>query len=333
MDRLYYTYLIIKESLDYIPAIEIKGQLEEKYRIKVDVKTVYQAIKNINELSKYIYQKEIIKTKHRKGYTINEEFFNDGQIQYLWDSILYNNDLDQKEVNILLTKLQTLSSNKQLSRIQNQTIRQNDIRNYDLLLNMTTIIKAINEKKNIYLTFDEGYEAGYTPKILDVLKQNNVKATFFITAHYLNTQSDLVKQMIDEGHIVGNHTVNHKSMPSLTQEQINSEVMDLHKAIYSKFEYEMKYLRPPMGEYSQKTLAVTNSLGYTTVMWSFAYEDWNEKSQPDEEKSKQKILNNVHNGEIMLLHGNSKTNTNILDSIIKQIKQMGYEFKSLDEFE
>ena len=188
-------------------------------------------------------------------------------------------------------------------------------------------------KKNIYLKFDEGYEAGYTPKILDVLKQNNVKATFFITAHYLNTQSDLVKQMIDEGHIVGNHTVNHKSMPSLTQEQINSEVMDLHKAIYSKFEYEMKYLRPPMGEYSQKTLAVTNSLGYTTVMWSFAYEDWNEKSQPDEEKSKQKILNNVHNGEIMLLHGNSKTNTNILDSIIKQIKQMGYEFKSLDEFE
>lgn len=153
MDRLYYTYLIIKESLDYIPAIEIKGQLEEKYRIKVDVKTVYQAIKNINELSKYIYQKEIIKTKHRKGCTINEEFFNDGQIQYLWDSILYNNDLDQKEVNILLTKLQTLSSNKQLSRIQNQTIRQNDIRNYDLLLNMTTIIKAINEKKNIYFKY------------------------------------------------------------------------------------------------------------------------------------------------------------------------------------
>ena len=153
MDRLYYTYLIIKESLDYIPAIEIKGQLEEKYQIKVDIKTVYQAIRNINELSHYIYQKDIIKTKHRKGYAINEEFFNDGQIQYLWDSILYNNDLDQKEVNILLTKLQTLSSNKQLSRIQNQTIRQNDIRNYDLLLNMTTIIKAINEKKNIYFKY------------------------------------------------------------------------------------------------------------------------------------------------------------------------------------
>lgn len=153
MDRLYYTYLIIKESLDYIPAIEIKMLLEEKYQIKVDIKTVYQAIRNINELSHYIYQKDIIKTKHRKGYAINEEFFNDGQIQYIWDSILYNNDLDQKEVNILLTKLQTLSSNKQLSRIQNQTIRQNDIRNYDLLLNMTTIIKAINEKKNIYFKY------------------------------------------------------------------------------------------------------------------------------------------------------------------------------------
>lgn len=153
MDRLYYTYLIIKESLDYIPAIEIKMLLEEKYQIKVDIKTVYQAIRNINELSHYIYQKDIIKTKHRKGYAINEEFFNDGQMQYLWDSILYNNDLDQKEVNILLTKLQTLSSNKQLSRIQNQTIRQNDIRNYDLLLNMTTIIKAINEKKNIYFKY------------------------------------------------------------------------------------------------------------------------------------------------------------------------------------
>ena len=109
--------------------------------------------------------------------------------------------------------------------------------------------------------------------------------------------------------------------------------MDLHKAIYEKFQYEMKYIRPPMGEFSEKSISVTNSLGYKTVMWSFAYEDWNEKSQPDEEKSKQKILANVHNGEIMLLHGNSKTNTNLLDSIIKESKNMGYEFKSLDEFE
>lgn len=186
--------------------------------------------------------------------------------------------------------------------------------------------------KYIYLTFDEGYEAGYTTKILETLKENNVKATFFITAHYLNTQPELVKQMIDEGHIIGNHTVNHKSMPDLTEEKIKKEVMDLHTAIYEKFQYEMKYIRPPMGEFSEKTLNVTNSLGYKTVMWSFAYEDWNEDKQPEETSAKQKILDNVHNGEIMLLHGNSKTNTNVLGDIIKEIKNMGYEFKSLDEF-
>ena len=139
--------------------------------------------------------------------------------------------------------------------------------------------------------------------------------------------------MIEEGHIVGNHTVNHKCMPDLSEEKIKKEILELHQTIYDKFNYEMKYMRPPKGEFSEKSLSVTNSLGYKTVMWSFAYEDWNEDKQPEEEKSKAKILNNLHNGEIMLLHGNSKTNTNILDSIIKEAKQMGYEFKSLDEFQ
>lgn len=122
-------------------------------------------------------------------------------------------------------------------------------------------------------------------------------------------------------------------MPDLEDEKVRSEMMDLHTTIYEKFGYEMKYMRPPKGEFSERTIQITNSLGYRTVMWSFAYEDWNEDKQPDEEKSKTKILNNLHNGEIMLLHGNSKTNTNILDNIIKEAKNMGYEFKSLDEFE
>ena len=189
------------------------------------------------------------------------------------------------------------------------------------------------DEKIIYLTFDEGYEAGFTSKILEILKENEVKATFFITAHYLNTNEELVKQMIEEGHIVGNHTVNHKSMPTLTEEEIKKEVMDLHIAVYQKFEYEMKYIRPPKGEFSKKSLKNTNNLGYKTVMWSFAYEDWDENNQPNEEKAKEKILENLHNGEIMLLHGNSKTNTNILDEVIKKSKEMGYSFKSLDEFE
>ena len=205
-------------------------------------------------------------------------------------------------------------------------------RNKEILEKNNGIAVGNNADKYVYLTFDEGYEAGYTKQILETLKENDVKATFFITAHYLNTQPELVKQMINEGHIVGNHTVNHKSMPTLTDEQISTEVMDLHKAIYEQFGYEMKYIRPPMGEFSERTLNKINSLGYKTVMWSFAYEDWNEKKQPDEQSAQKKIVENVHNGEIMLLHGNSKTNTNILGSVIKEIKQMGYEFKSLEEF-
>ncbi len=190
-----------------------------------------------------------------------------------------------------------------------------------------------NISKKVYLTFDEGYEAGYTEKILEVLKQNDVKACFFITAHYVNTKPELVEKMIEEGHIIGNHTVNHKSMPDLDLEAIKKEVMDLHTSIYQKFGYEMKYIRPPKGEYSEKTVAYTNTLGYKTVMWSFAYDDWDENKQGRESYAKEKILNNVHNGEIILLHGNSKDNTNVLDECIKEIKKMGYEFKGLDEFE
>ena len=103
--------------------------------------------------------------------------------------------------------------------------------------------------------------------------------------------------------------------------------------MYDKFGYEMKYIRPPKGEYSEASISYTNTLGYTTVMWSFAYDDWDENKQGREEYGKQKILENVHNGEIMLLHGNSKTNTNILGDIIKEARSMGYEFKSLDEFQ
>lgn len=188
------------------------------------------------------------------------------------------------------------------------------------------------ESKDIYVTFDLGYEAGYTAKILDVLKENNVPAAFFITAHYVNTASDLVQRMIDEGHIVGNHTVNHKSMPSISEAELEKELMNLHTGIYEKFGYEMKYVRPPKGEYSERSLNTTVKLGYIPVMWSFAYADWDEAKQPSQSDGINKIINNVHNGEIMLLHATSKTNMEILDTVIKQIKDMGYEFKSLDEF-
>ena len=189
------------------------------------------------------------------------------------------------------------------------------------------------DSKKVYLTFDSGYEAGYMEKILEVLKQNNVKACFFITAHYLNTQPELVKKMIDDGHIVGNHTVNHKSMPEIDNETIKKEVMDLHTAVYDKFGYEMKYIRPPKGEFSERTLEYTNSLGYRTVLWSLAYDDWDESKQGREEYGKSKVLDNVHNGAVILLHSNSKDNSNILNDVIKGIRDMGYEFDTLDRFE
>ena len=188
------------------------------------------------------------------------------------------------------------------------------------------------ENKYIYVTFDLGYEAGYTESILNTLKENNVPATFFITAHYANTASELVQRMINEGHIIGNHTVNHKSMPSLSKEELTKELMNLHTSVYEKFGVEMKYMRPPKGEYSEKSLDITTKLGYIPVMWSFAYADWDEKNQPSHQDAISKILNNLHNGEIMLLHATSKTNMEILDTVIKQIKDMGYEIKSLDEF-
>lgn len=218
---------------------------------------------------------------------------------------------------------------------RNDNHEQPDVgtKNKEILDKYQGIYMGNKDKKYIYLTFDLGYEAGYTEKILEILKQNEVKATFFITAHYLNTQTELVKRMIDEGHIVGNHTVNHKSMPSCSLDTIKKEMMDLHKAIYDKFGYEMKYMRPPKGEYSERTVAYTNTLGYTTVMWSFAYDDWDEAKQGREEYGKKKILDNVHNGEVMLLHATSKDNSNILNDVIKEIKNMGYEFRNIDNFE
>lgn len=122
-------------------------------------------------------------------------------------------------------------------------------------------------------------------------------------------------------------------MPDLSDEQIKNEVMQLHQTIYDKFQYEMKYIRPPMGEFSERTLVATNNLGYKSVMWSFAYKDWEENNQPSEQDAIKMITENFHSGEIMLLHGNSKTNTNILPEIIKQAREQGYEFYSLDEFE
>ena len=204
-------------------------------------------------------------------------------------------------------------------------------KNKELMEKYNGLCIGNNSQKNIYLTFDAGYEAGYTIKILDVLKEKGVSATFFITSHYLNTADEQVKRMIEEGHIIGNHTVNHKSMPEITDEEIEQEVMKLHQAVHEKYNYEMRYIRPPKGEFSERTLKKCEDLGYKTVMWSFAYCDWDENKQPTIEEGKKKIVDNFHPGEIILLHSNSKTNSEILADIIDEARNQGYEFKTLDE--
>ncbi len=189
------------------------------------------------------------------------------------------------------------------------------------------------EKKYIYLTFDAGFEAGYTEELLKVLKENDVTATFFITAHYVNTATDLVKQMIQNGNIVGNHTVNHASLPGLSDDEIKEEIMKLHNSVYEVTGYEMTYFRPPRGEFSERTASIVESLGYTSVLWSNAYDDWDQNKQGRSDYGKKKILDNLHNGAIILLHSTSQDNLTMMDSMIKEAKEMGYEFKSLDEFE
>ncbi|MGL4731855.1 MAG: delta-lactam-biosynthetic de-N-acetylase [Clostridium sp.] len=188
-------------------------------------------------------------------------------------------------------------------------------------------------KKVLYLTFDEGYENGYTDEILDILKENDVKAIFFVTLPYIKDNPDIIKRMADEGHIVGNHTHHHPSMPEVAtnEEKFNKEfsnVEDLYKEITGS---EMpKFFRPPMGKYSERSLAMTKNLGYKTVFWSFAYHDWEINKQPDPQKAKTKILSGLHDGSIILLHAVSKTNTEILDEVLKDAKKDGYTFELLE---
>lgn len=178
----------------------------------------------------------------------------------------------------------------------------------------------------IVLTFDEGYENGYTGQILDVLKENDVKAVFFITYDYAKSNPDLIHRMIDEGHIVGNHTMTHPSIPTISPEKMEEEIMNLDSYIEENFQYKMNLFRPPMGEFSEQSLAVTQSLGYKSIFWSFAYKDWNPDKQPDTQTALKKQIERLHDGAIYLLHAVSKTNANVLDSFLKGAQEKGYTF-------
>ncbi|MCY6372566.1 delta-lactam-biosynthetic de-N-acetylase [Clostridium ganghwense] len=193
------------------------------------------------------------------------------------------------------------------------------------------------DEKVLYLTFDEGYENGYSSKILDVLKKNNVKAAFFVTEPYIKENKDLVKRMVEEGHIVCNHSKNHTSMAKLAKSnksKFDNEILSTEKTFEEVTGSKMaKFFRPPMGAYNELSLHYTQQLGYKTIFWSSAYRDYEPEDQPSQEYAKNLILQRTHNGSIILLHAISKTNTEILDYLIHEWKDRGYNFRMLTELD
>ena len=188
-------------------------------------------------------------------------------------------------------------------------------------------------EKTIYLTFDSGYENGCTEKILDVLKDHNVPAAFFLVGNYMERNPELVKRMVSEGHIVGNHTMHHHDMSKLTDKaSFSKELTDLEDLYREITGMEMeKYYRPPQGIYSEENLAMAKEMGYKTVFWSLAYVDWNNDAQPTREQALQKLLPRIHDGAVVLLHSTSKTNAQILDEVLTEWKNMGYSFGNISQ--
>ena len=182
--------------------------------------------------------------------------------------------------------------------------------------------------KNLYLTLDEGYENGYTSKILDVLKEKDCPAVFFVTMPYVKANPALIQRMIDEGHVVGAHSVTHpeKGMPSLSLEKQAEEIRKLHAYVKDTFDYDMYLFRYPAGIYSEQSLALVQQMGYRSVFWSFAYRDWITDDQPEPAAALKKLETRLHPGAIYLLHAVSKTNTDILGEFIDQTRAKGYTF-------
>lgn len=190
-----------------------------------------------------------------------------------------------------------------------------------------------NEEKVIYLTFDAGYENGNIQRILDTLKEKEVKGAFFVLGHLIDKNTDLVKRMVDEGHFVCNHTLSHKNMAKVqNKNEFINELTSLEKLYHERIGGEMpKFYRPPEGCFSESNLEILEEIGYKTVLWSFAYADWDNNKQLSPQIAYDKLILGTHNGEILLLHPTSKTNADILGSLIDTWRQMGYRFGTLDE--
>jgi peptidoglycan-N-acetylmuramic acid deacetylase len=184
----------------------------------------------------------------------------------------------------------------------------------------------------VYLTFDAGYENGNVARVLDAMREQSVTGAFFILGHLAESEPALVRRMADEGHLVCNHTYSHKDMTACDAHALADELGRLEAACRTSADVTVaKYFRPPEGKFSVEMLDAASALGYKTVFWSFAYADWDNKNQPSADAAKKKILDNVHNGAVILLHPTSKTNADILQDVIRTLKSEGYRFGTLDE--
>ena len=209
------------------------------------------------------------------------------------------------------------------NRPSGATVLQDRYGKYD------AVFIAPNSDK-VYLTFDLGYENGYTGKIIDTLNEKGVKGLFFVTMDYCRSSPDIVKRIIDEGHVLGNHSIHHYSMPTLSVDTMEAEIMDLHNYIRENYGYEMKLFRPPMGEFSERSLAVAQSLGYQSVFWSFAYLDYDVNNQPATDYAFDKITGAAHGGAVYLLHAVSSTNTAVLGDVIDSLRAKGFVIAKYD---
>lgn len=191
-----------------------------------------------------------------------------------------------------------------------------------------------DSEKVIYLTFDAGYENGNTQPILDALKKHNVPATFFVVGHYLESAPELVKQMVADGHFVGNHTYHHLDMSSIaSKESFEKEMRDVENLFREITGTELApFYRPPQGKYNTSNLKMAQELGYHTFFWSLAYVDWYQDKQPTKEEAFKKLVGRIHPGAVVLLHSTSRTNGEILDELLTKWEEMGYSFRTLEDF-
>lgn len=255
---------------------------------------------------------------------------------YLW----MNRSVPKKQMSMLPHENKTVNDQQVFNEKEGWGfVKSHDGRTPEITAHQKSLITKYNalfvgntNNKKVTLTFDMGYEKeGMTPRILQILKKYNVKASFFVTTYWIEKNPELAKQLVKEGHVLGNHTVKHKSLPTLTDEQVKQEIKGWEEVALRVANYKNKhnYMRPPMGEYSERTLKITKELGYKTAFWSVAIKDWLPMGGSD--KAITGIVSQIHSGAVVLLHGNSEDVVGGLDQIILNIREKGYKIVPINQ--